>query len=92
MMTTDLIEALVKLCDEFCQLHRVYGPTAFSVIEDLHSIYSGQEARGAYTPRHRVLIEQAEGMLRRHYAIDLNADILEKLMNEMDKMEDAAND
>lgn len=95
-----LIEALVQLCDEFCQLHRVHGPSASQVVQDLTGLYhlteAGAEAQAKIPiepQRYRSLLAQAETMIKRHYGVtQLDNDILEELLETMWNLEEIAND
>lgn len=95
-MTTNaaLIEALVKLTDEFSQLHGVHGPTAYMVVED---VMFSQDLQGhPHLPlqgRYKTLVEQAEAMILRYYGASvLDYELLEDLLDEMDSLEENAND
>ena len=92
-----LIEALVKLCDEFSELHRVSGPSATDVVQDLTGLYHPAHARPPQeeylSDRYRWLLEQAQTMIKRHYGVTLlNGDILEELLEDMWNLEEIAND
>lgn len=88
-----LIEALVKLCDEFSQLHNVSGPSASEVVQDLTGLYHLNETANELTPRYQTLLDQAEAMIARHHGVSkLDNDILEELLEDMWNMEEIAND
>lgn len=92
-----LIEALVKLCDEFWELHRVYGPNASEVVQDLTGLYHPVHARPPrevyLSKRYNELLGQAEAMIKRHFGVtELNNDILGELLEDMWNMEEIAND
>lgn len=98
MTTSDpLIEALVKLCDEFCELHRVHGPNAAEVIQDLTGLYHPAHARpprdAYFSDRYQTLLSQAETMIKQHYGVtQLDNDILEELLEDMWNRQETAND
>ena len=93
-MTTNepLIEALVKLVDEFCELHRVHGPNAAELVQDLTGLYHLNEIGSSYVQgglpvqpdRYKILLDQAETMIKRHHGVtQLDNDILEELLEDM---------
>ena len=92
MMTSDpLIEALVRLCDEFCELHRVHGPNATEVIQGLTGLYHTNGVR--IPPRYQTLLSQAETMIKQHYGVtQLDNDILEDLLEDMWNRQETVND
>jgi hypothetical protein len=102
MTTDDLIEALVKLCDEFSELHRVSGPNAVDLVQDLTGLYHLNEIGSLYVQgglpvqpdRYRQLLDQAETMIKRHFGVtELNNDILEgELLERMYEMAENANE
>lgn len=102
-MTTneELVEALVKLVDDFCELHRVHGPSVTDIVQDLTGLYHLNEIGSLYAQgglpvqpdRYRTLLDQAEAMIKQHFGVtQLDNDILEDLLEFMMDLEENAND
>lgn len=95
--TPTLIEALVELCDQFCQEHRVHGPTAHDVVTDLYDCAIGDSVtEPGWEPRYRDLLCDAERLIEQHTDAEPGSDAmvatLDELLDAMDLEARNAND
>lgn len=89
MTTTDLIEALVKLCDNYPTAEPM---TAYNVVYDLMAMYRKDVQWPSTDSGYSDLIYQVQNLLWQHYKTRITADCLEDLLGEMNDLEENANE
>lgn len=89
--TTNIIDAIVALCDDFNVHEGVSGPSAHDAVTDLYDCAIGDSDEGGWTPRYHDLLVEIETTIEKLTDVEPGSNAMISTLDDLlDAMGDAA--